>query len=143
MTNPDGSALSLLSLTFSSVTELSAVGPPRRVRPPVNDKHLRVGRLRWQEIAHLEVVLLLRADLKERIAVELIPPRTILSLRRMHFHVAPELKKRLPFFFRADPAFLSLSSSPAIHHRAALRCFGTFEASSTRKGKLVAAADRC
>ena len=50
-------------LTFWTITEL-AVGPGR-IRPPVDDKHLRVGRLRRQEVSCLEVMFLLRADLKE------------------------------------------------------------------------------
>ena len=40
-----------------------AVGPGR-VGPPVDDEHLGVGGLRRQEVARLEVMLLLRADLK-------------------------------------------------------------------------------
>ena len=50
-------------LTFWTITEL-AVGPGR-IRPPVDDKHLRVGRLRRQEVSRLEVMFLLRADLKD------------------------------------------------------------------------------
>ena len=50
-------------LTFWTITEL-AVGPGR-IRPPVDDKHLWVGRLRWQEVSRLEVMFLLRADLKD------------------------------------------------------------------------------